>query len=108
VDGATIVNTSLDVIGFGAKTKEGEQAARFDITEIDPLEHEGFVSTIPVEKFGGKRHQSAARFVYEQHDAIALVASQDGHVTALVWEEYGDNPRHNGVHAYRRLELTLF
>lgn len=56
VDGATIVNNSLDVIGFGAKIKEGEQATRFDITEIDPLEHEGFVSTTPVEKFGGKRH----------------------------------------------------
>ena len=31
------------------------------------------------------RHLSAAQFVHDQHDAIALVASQDGRFTILEW-----------------------
>jgi hypothetical protein len=108
VDGATVVTTNLDVLGFGVKIKEEEKAASFRITEIDPLDHEDFVGLKPVEDIGGKRHQSAARFVYQQRDAIALVASQDGNVTVFVREENEDKPEFSALHAYRRLELTLF
>ena len=102
------MTTNLDVLGFGVKIKEEEKAASFQITVIDPLDHEDFVGFKPVEDIGGKRHQSAARFVYQQRDAIALVASQDGNVTAFVWEENEDKPELSALHVYRRLELTLF
>lgn len=106
VDGATVITHDLDAIGFGAKIKEA--AENFEVVEIDPLDHEGYINRTPVEKIGGKRLQSAARFIYNQRDAIALVASQVGSVTAFVWEEYDDKPTLNGLHAYRRLKLTLF
>ena len=54
------------------------------------------------------RHQSAARFLQANHDAIAFVASQDGTVTAFVWEEWGDSDQYSSLVAYTRLELTMF
>ena len=38
----------------------------------------------PLEALGGTRHQSAARFVATNHDAVALVISQDGHPSAAI------------------------
>ena len=34
---------------------------------------------------GGTRHLSAAQFVYDQRDTLALVASQDGRFTIFAW-----------------------
>lgn len=36
-------------------------------------------------RFGGTRHQSAARFVAAHHAAMVFVASQDGNLTLLAW-----------------------
>lgn len=36
-------------------------------------------------QLGGTRHLSAAQFVHDQHDSVALVASQDGRFTAFQW-----------------------
>ena len=36
-------------------------------------------------KVGGTRHLSAAQFIHDQKDAVALVASQDGHFTIFSW-----------------------
>jgi len=38
-------------------------------------------------QFGGTRHLSAAQFVHDQRDAIALVASQDGRFTVFAWSQ---------------------
>jgi len=63
----------------------------------------GNVSAIvEVGKVGNARHRSAAQFVQDQHDALALVASQDGRFTAFAWSE----PDHL-VHAYRIDALLL-
>jgi hypothetical protein len=35
--------------------------------------------------YGGTRHFSAAQFIYDQRDAFALVASQDGKFTIFTW-----------------------
>jgi DNA integrity scanning protein DisA with diadenylate cyclase activity len=35
---------------------------------------------------GGTRHQSAAHFICEQKDAIAIVVSQDGRVSLMKWD----------------------
>jgi hypothetical protein len=53
-------------------------------------------------ELGGTRHQSAAQFVQDQHDAVALVASQDGRFTVFVWSEGAQL-----VHAHRVEALLL-
>jgi hypothetical protein len=52
-------------------------------------------------QIGGTRHLSAAQFVHDQHDAIALVASQDDRFTVFAWSD-----THGMVHAHR-LEALL-
>jgi hypothetical protein len=53
-------------------------------------------------QLGGTRHQSAAQFVHDQHDALALVASQDGRFTIFAWSECDQI-----VNAYRVQSLLL-
>jgi hypothetical protein len=36
-------------------------------------------------QLGNTRHLSAAQFVNDQHDSVALVASQDGRFTVFGW-----------------------
>jgi hypothetical protein len=55
-----------------------------------------------VTDFGGTRHLSAAQFVADQRDSLALVASQDGRFTAFAW-----SPAERMVHAYRVETLLL-
>ncbi len=54
------------------------------------------------EELGGTRHLSAAQFVHDQRDAIALVASQDGRFTILEW-----SPCEAMVHGHRVETLLL-
>jgi hypothetical protein len=51
---------------------------------------------------GGTRHLSASQFVHDQHDALALVASQDGRFTVFAW-----SPGVGMVHAHRVEALLL-
>jgi hypothetical protein len=51
---------------------------------------------------GGTRHLSAAQFVHDQRDALALVASQDGRFTIFAW-----SPCEEMVHAHRVDSLLL-
>jgi len=51
---------------------------------------------------GGTRHLSAAQFVYDQRDALALVASQDGRFTIFAW-----SPCEEMVHGHRVDTLLL-
>jgi DNA integrity scanning protein DisA with diadenylate cyclase activity len=53
-------------------------------------------------QFGGTRHLSAAQFVRDQRDAIALVASQDGRFTVFAWSSNEEI-----VHAHRIDALLL-
>ncbi len=64
---------------------------------------EGFVpSVVPPSSLGGTRHLSAAQFVHDQRDAVALVASQDGRFTVFAW-----SPCEDMVHAHRVEALLL-
>ena len=45
---------------------------------------------------GGTRHLSAAQFVHDQRNTVALVASQDGRFTVFTW-----SPCEERVHAHR-------
>jgi hypothetical protein len=54
------------------------------------------------EHIGGTRHLAGAQFTHDQHDALALVASQDGRFTVFAW-----SPCENMVHAHRVDSLLL-
>jgi len=85
VDGATIVTDRHELLAFGAKiTRRRGSAPVEQATVTEPIE--GFVpSTVHPSSLGGTRHLSAAQFVHDQRDAVALVASQDGRFTVFAW-----------------------
>jgi hypothetical protein len=64
---------------------------------------EGFqAEVVEPSQLGRTRCRSAAQFVWDQNDAVALVASQDGRFTAFAW-----SPCENMVHAHRIEALLL-
>jgi hypothetical protein len=102
VDGATLINADYELLAFGAKIVRGKgspQVAQVYVTE--PVEGGSAVIAEPAQ-FGGTRHLSAAQFVHDQRDAIALVASQDGRFTVFAW-----SPNEQIVHAHRIDALLL-
>jgi hypothetical protein len=102
VDGATVINDQYEVLAFGAKIRRPDgklPVEKWVITEpivgnvpmvVQPTEH------------GGTRHLSAAQFVHDQPDALALVASQDGRFTVFAW-----SPCEEMVHAHRVESLLM-
>jgi len=102
VDGAVVLSDEYDVLAFGAKIVRTDSGSLLD----EVLMREPIVGSVPVKvdpsELGGTRHLSAAQFVFEQHDSLALVASQDGRFTVFGW-----SPRAAMVHAYRVEALLL-
>jgi hypothetical protein len=102
VDGATVLTSDYDVLGFGAKIARRRGAAPVDqITVTEPIQG-GQARILNPGQLGGTRHLSAAQFVHDQPDAIALVASQDGRFTIFAW-----SPFEGMVHAHRVETLLL-
>lgn len=102
VDGAVILTDQHELLGFGAKIarrKGGTQVEQVTLTE--PIDG-GKAALVHPEQLGGTRHLSAAQFVQDQRDAVALVASQDGRFTIFEW-----SPREAMVHAHRVEVLLL-
>ena len=102
VDGATLMNDRHELLAFGAKlarSPKGQRVERILVTE--PVIG-GEILTIHPGQYGGTRHLSAAQFVFDQRDAIAMVASQDGRFTIFSW-----SPCENIVHAHRVDSLLL-
>jgi hypothetical protein len=102
VDGATIITDEYELLAFGAKISRREGSARIEaVTATEPIE--GAISTtLNPSELGGTRHLSAAQFVHDQPDAVALVASQDGRFTVFAW-----SPCETMVHAHRVETLLL-
>ena len=95
VDGATIINDKLELMAFGAKiglSSNGVPVEKMMITE--PVIGNTAVTIHPAQN-GGTRHLSAAQFIFDQRDAIALVSSQDGRFTIFSW-----SPCEGLVHAH--------
>jgi hypothetical protein len=102
VDGATVVTFGYDLLGFGAKIARRRGAAPVErIVVSEPVEGAVPLLMHPTQ-LGGTRHQSAAQFVYDQRDAMALVASVDGRFTIFAWSAPADS-----VYAYRVEALLL-
>jgi hypothetical protein len=102
VDGATVIDDGYHVHAFGVKIvrRPGSQLVA-DVILTEPIEGSAPAMVEPGQ-LGGTRHFSAAQFVHDKHDAIALVASQDGHFTVFAW-----SPCENRVHAHRIETLLL-
>ncbi len=102
VDGATVITKDYEVLAFGAKIGRRDGWPRVqEVVVTEPIEGSAAVIAHPAE-LGGTRHLSAAQFVQDQRDALALVASQDGRFTIFAW-----SPRENMIHAHRVESLLL-
>lgn len=102
VDGATIITDDFNLLAFGAKIGRPEGSTQVEeLCVIEPVSGGGIIHVHPGQ-IGGTRHLSAAQFVHDQHDALALVASQDGHFTVFSWSEH-----QNMVQAHRIDALLL-
>ncbi|MGF7081915.1 putative sensor domain DACNV-containing protein [Mucilaginibacter sp. UYCu711] len=96
VDGATIINRSYELLAFGAKIARSGMSLPVDrIITTEPV-MDGTPTLMHPGQNGGTRHLAAAQFIFDQRDAIALVASQDGRFTIFAW-----SPKLEMVHAHR-------
>jgi hypothetical protein len=102
VDGATILSTDYQLLAFGAKIARRKGSPQVEqVTLTEPIEG-NVPQQVDPSALGGTRHLSAAQFVHDQRDAIALVASQDGRFTVFAW-----SPCEDSVHAHRVETLLL-
>jgi hypothetical protein len=102
VDGATIVTDRHELLAFGAKITRRRGSPQVELATItEPIEG-GFPRQVHPSSLGGTRHLSAAQFVHDQRDGVALVASQDGRFTVFAWSTC-----ENMVHAHRVEALLL-
>lgn len=102
VDGAVIISDAYDVLAFGAKIarrKGGPQVDQVLLTE--PVDG-NVAARVHPGQLGGTRHLSAAQFVRDQPEAVALVASQDGRFTIFAW-----SPCDQIVYAHRVETLLM-
>lgn len=102
VDGATVITDKYDLLAFGAKAARAANSQPVgEIIMTEPVA-DGRARRVHPAQSGGSRHLAAAQFVSDQHDAIALVASQDGQFTVFAWSEQVGR-----VHAHRIDVLLL-
>jgi hypothetical protein len=102
VDGATVITNQYGLVAFGAKIARRKGSPQVEqVTVTEPIEGDVAQIVHPTQ-MGGTRHLSAAQFVHDQHDSVALVASQDGRFTVFAW-----SPCETMVHAHRVETLLL-
>jgi hypothetical protein len=83
VDGAVVITRDMQLLGFGAKIKAPD--GNRQVCEFTPGDQN--VTESSLEGLGGMRHQSAARFIAANEGAVAIVVSQDRHVSVMNWED---------------------
>ncbi|WP_293297251.1 putative sensor domain DACNV-containing protein [Pedobacter sp. UBA4863] len=87
VDGATIITDEYELLAFGAKTGRANSSEHIQqVFYAEPINNAEPIIVHPA-KLGGTRHLSAAQFIFDQRNALALVASQDGHFTVFSWSK---------------------
>ena len=101
VDGATVITDRYELLAFGAKIvrRDGSSEVR-EVVMTEPIEG-GRAEIVEPSQLRGTRHLSAAQFTRDQHDAVALVASQDGRFTVFAWSPCENMVRaHRSCHSY--------
>jgi hypothetical protein len=102
VDGATVIDDHYAVLAFGAKIVRSPSSEPVDrVVVVEPVVG-NLAAVVDPSHLGGTRHLSAAQFVHDQQDALALVASQDGRFTVFGWP-----PGEAAVYAHRIETLLL-
>ena len=101
IDGATVVSDQYELLAFGAKIKRRAKSAQIEQVKITEPVIGNEPEMARLIEYGGTRHLSAAQFVQDQPDSVALVASQDGRFTV-----FARSPLEKIVHGYR-IEVLL-
>lgn len=102
VDGAAVMTDSYELLAFGSKIARRRGSPQVEqVTVTEPVVG-GEARTVTPAQLGGTRHLSAAQFVHDQRDAIALVASQDRRFTVFAWSPCSDQ-----VHGHQVETLLL-
>ena len=103
VDGATVITDRLRAAGLRREDRAARRIAAGRAASRSPSRSKAATPTsCHPTQLGGTRHLSAAQFVHDQRDAVALVASQDGRFTVFAW-----SPCEDMVHAHRVETLLL-
>jgi hypothetical protein len=102
VDGATILTARYELLAFGAKVVRRRGGASVEQVMVTEPIVNGVATMLSPSQLGGTRHLAAGQFVLDQHDAVALTASQDGRFTIFAW-----SPGEGMVHAHRVETLLL-
>ncbi|HEX8350558.1 MAG TPA: hypothetical protein VF598_11390 [Hymenobacter sp.] len=102
VDGATVITSDYHMLAFGVKVARAESSVPVDKMVLTEPVIDSIARYLHPAQNGGTRHLAAAQFVYDQRDALALVASQDGFFTVFAW-----STKLAMVHAHRIDVLLL-
>jgi hypothetical protein len=81
IDGAVVLGSELEVLGFGAKIN-WKATDDFEVTLAENYEGEGKDAGALLRSLG-TRHRSAAWFCFRNPDTIAVVISEDGLVSCM-------------------------
>jgi hypothetical protein len=102
VDGAALISDQYELLAFGAKIGRRDGGAQIEQVIVTEPVVDGVGTVVHPLELGGTRHLSAAQFVQDQPDSIALVASVDGRFTIFAW-----SPCEHMVHAHRVESLLM-
>jgi hypothetical protein len=102
VDGATLINDEYELMAFGAKIGRRDGGLLIEQVIVTEPIVGGTANVVHPLELGGTRHLSAAQFVQDHSDSLALVASQDGRFTVFAW-----SPCEELVHAHRVESLLM-
>jgi hypothetical protein len=102
VDGAAVISDQYDLLAFGAKIGRADGSMPVEKLMLTEPVVGSAAREIHPTQMGGTRHLSAAQFIHDQPDALALVASQGGRFTVFAW-----SPCEGMVHAHRVEALLL-
>jgi hypothetical protein len=102
VDGAAVMTDTYELLAFGAKIARRRGSPQVEMVTVTEPVVGGQSRSITPAQLGGTRHLSAAQFVHDQRDSIALVASQDRRFTVFAWSPCTDQ-----VHGHQVETLLL-
>lgn len=102
IDGATVMTNRYELLAFGVKILRRAGFLPIESVVVTEPIDDNRPETLDPTQLGGTRHMSAAQFVHDQKDSIALVASQDGRFTVFAW-----SPLQSIVHGHRIESLLL-